>query len=136
MLGYEPYYFYTLIPNDSLQMMKRTFFNELLAQQGSKPMPSLQIGFVSFQWNVIKLEHIGSFPMFHQHFACMHAVTSVMSWLFADLWTLAHLAPLSMGFSRQEYWSDLPGPPPGDPPTQGWTHISYISCIGRWVLYH
>ena len=30
--------------------------------------------------------------------------------------TLAHQAPLSMGFSRQEYWSALPCPPPGDLP--------------------
>ena len=29
-------------------------------------------------------------------------------------WTVSHQAPLSMGFSRQEYWSGLPGPPPGD----------------------
>ena len=34
--------------------------------------------------------------------------------LFATLWTVAHQAPLSMGFSRQEYWSGLPFPPPGD----------------------
>ena len=33
--------------------------------------------------------------------------------LFAILWTVAHQAPLSMGFSRQEYWSGLPCPPPG-----------------------
>ena len=36
--------------------------------------------------------------------------------LFATLWTVAHQAPLSMGFSRQEYWSGLPCPPPGDLP--------------------
>ena len=29
-------------------------------------------------------------------------------------WTVAHQAPLSMGFSRQEYWNDLPFPTPGD----------------------
>ena len=34
--------------------------------------------------------------------------------LFATPWTVAHQAPLSMGFSRQEYWSGLPYPPPGD----------------------
>ena len=34
--------------------------------------------------------------------------------LFEILWTVAHQAPLSMGFSRQEYWSGLPFPPPGD----------------------
>ena len=35
-------------------------------------------------------------------------------WLFATLWTVAHQAPLSMGFSRQEYWSGLPCPSLGD----------------------
>ena len=37
-------------------------------------------------------------------------------WLFAVPWTVAHQAPLSVGFSRQEYWSGLPFPPPGDLP--------------------
>ena len=36
--------------------------------------------------------------------------------LFAMPWTVAHQAPLSMGFSRQEYWSGLPFPSPGDLP--------------------
>ena len=52
-------------------------------------------------------------------------------WLFATLWTAAHQAPLSMGFSRQEYWSGLPFPSPGD-----WSHVSCISCNDRWILYH
>ena len=34
--------------------------------------------------------------------------------LHATTQTVAHQAPLSMGFSRQEYWSGLPFPPPGD----------------------
>ena len=34
-------------------------------------------------------------------------------------WTIAHQAPLSMGFSRQEYWSGLPFPPPGGLPDPG-----------------
>ena len=34
-------------------------------------------------------------------------------------WTVAHQAPLSMGFSRQEYWSGLPCPSPGDLPDPG-----------------
>ena len=33
--------------------------------------------------------------------------------LFANPWTVAHQAPLSMGFLRQEYWSELPFPSPG-----------------------
>ena len=42
-------------------------------------------------------------------------------------WTIAHQAPLSMGFSRQEYWSDLPCPPPGDPPDPGIELMSLMS---------
>ena len=36
--------------------------------------------------------------------------------LFVTIWTVARQAPLSMGFSRQEYWSELQCPPPGDLP--------------------
>ena len=39
--------------------------------------------------------------------------------LFATPWTMAHQAPPSMGFSRQEYWSGLPFPSPGDLPNPG-----------------
>ena len=41
---------------------------------------------------------------------------SVMSDTFATQWIAAHKAPLSMKFSRQEYWSGLPFPSPGDLP--------------------
>ena len=39
--------------------------------------------------------------------------------LFATPWTLAYWAPLSLEFSRQEYWSGLPFPPPEDLPNPG-----------------
>ena len=39
--------------------------------------------------------------------------------LFATPWTVAYQAPPSMGFSRQEYWSGLPFPSPGDIPDPG-----------------
>ena len=39
--------------------------------------------------------------------------------LFLTPWTIAHQAPPSMGFSRQEYWSGLPFPSPGDLPNPG-----------------
>jgi len=39
--------------------------------------------------------------------------------LFATLWTVAYQTPLSMGFSRQEYWSGLPFPSSGDLPDPG-----------------
>ena len=40
-------------------------------------------------------------------------------WLFATLWTVAYQSPPSMGFSRQEYWSGLLFPSPGDLPNSG-----------------
>ena len=43
-------------------------------------------------------------------------------------WTAAHQLPLSMQFSRQEYWSGLPCPPPGALPTQGLNPHLCISC--------
>ena len=57
--------------------------------------------------------------------------------LFATLWTVARQAPLSMGLSRQECWSRLPCPPPGDlSQARDQNSHSYISSIGRQVLYH
>ena len=42
-------------------------------------------------------------------------------------WTVAHQVPLSMGFSRQEYWSGLPCHPPGDLPDPGIKSTSLMS---------
>ena len=47
--------------------------------------------------------------------------------LFATLWTVAHETPLSMGFSREEYWNGLPFPSPGDLPDAGIEPISLLS---------
>ena len=56
--------------------------------------------------------------------------------LSVTLWFVAYQASLSIGFSRQEYWSGLPCPPPWDLPDPGMELASlYISCIGRQVLY-
>ena len=49
--------------------------------------------------------------------------------LFATPWTVARQAPLSMGFSRQEYWSGLPFPPPGDLPDPGIEPASLTSPV-------
>ena len=46
-----------------------------------------------------------------------------------DPWTVAHQAPLSMEFSRQEYWSGLPFPTRGDLPYPGIDPVSCICCI-------
>ena len=53
--------------------------------------------------------------------------------LFVTPWTVAHQAPLSVEFSRQESWSRLPFPSPGDLPDQG-LNPGILHC--RQILYH
>ena len=59
------------------------------------------------------------------HFSCV--------WLCATPWTVAHQAPLSMGFSWTEYWSRLPCPPPGDLPDPGIEPMSLRSNL-HWQV--
>ena len=59
----------------------------------------------------------------------MHAWTLSRVQLFVTPQTVAHQAPLFMGFSRQEYWSGLPCPSPGN--------LSYPGIkTSRWILFH
>ena len=59
-------------------------------------------------------------------FPCVCMLSCVQ--LFAIPWTVAHQAPLSLGFPRQEYWSGLPFPSPGDLPwPRDRTRVSYIA---------
>ena len=58
--------------------------------------------------------------------ACMLSHFSLFRF-FVTLWTVAHQAPRSMGFPRQEYWSGLPFPPPGDLPDPGTERTSPAS---------
>ena len=51
--------------------------------------------------------------------ACVCAKLLQSGLTLCDPWTVARQAPLSMGFSRQEYWSGLPRPPSGDLPDPG-----------------
>ena len=57
--------------------------------------------------------------------------------LFASPWTIAFQAPLSMGFSRQEYWSGLPFPISGDLSSPGIKPMSPISpALAGGFFYH
>ena len=67
--------------------------------------------------------------------ARMHTQSLSRVPLFATPWTIAHQALLSPGLSRQEYWSSLPFPIPGDLPRDQ-TSVSCTSCFGRQVLCH
>ena len=61
------------------------------------------------------------------HFSCVR--------LFMTLWTAAHQAPSSLGFSRQEYWRGLPFPPPWNLPDLGIKPASLMSSAlaGRHI---
>ena len=67
----------------------------------------------------------------HTHiYICMCVCSYLLScvWLFVIPLTVARQAPLAMGFSRQEYWSGLPCPPPGDiPDPRDRTQVSQIT---------
>ena len=57
--------------------------------------------------------------------------------LFTTPWTVAHQAPLSMVFLRQEYWGGLPFLYPGDFPDTGIELTSPAApAFGRWILCH
>ena len=62
-------------------------------------------------------------------YVCMCVYVCVLSHvqLYATLWTVAHQDLLSMGFSRQEYWSGLPFPTPGDLSEPGTESVSLVS---------
>ena len=64
--------------------------------------------------------HVSVYKHMSISHTCMHAyyITSFMS-TSMTLWTVAHEALLSMGFSRQGYWSGFSCPPPGDLPDPG-----------------
>ena len=62
---------------------------------------------------------------------CAHVPPLSRVQLFVTPWTVAQQAPLSMEFPRQEYWSGLPLPPPGDHPDPG-TELESLALAGRF----
>ena len=56
--------------------------------------------------------------------------------LFATPWAVAHLAPLYMEFSRQEHWSGLSLPPPGDLPNLGIEPVSLFLLLAPSLLFY
>ena len=92
-------------------------------------------GYVRYCCN---LHYVGQNPVIRQAWKCAlpvflkHLILCVLSCfshvlLCAIPWAVAYQAPLSLGFSRQEYWSGLPRPPPGDLPDPGIEPVSLMS---------
>ena len=80
-------------------------------------------------WTLFSISELGFLAKYSLSFCLSRHVLSCLSHvrLFATLWTVAHQAPLSTGFSRQEYWSGLPCTPLGDLPDPGIKPASLVS---------
>ena len=90
----------------------------------------LEHTFLSFNWQHWALPYWGQCLLLF----CMPAQSLSGVHLFESLWTVAHQAPLSMEFSRQESWSGLSYPPPGDIPNQGIESVCLMSpALPVWV---
>ena len=76
------------------------------------------------EWNCIETFHM-----------CVFSVTSPVR-LFVTPWTVVSQTPLSMAFSRQKNWQVAISYSKGSSWPRDRTHISCISCIDRWILYH
>ena len=91
---------------------------------GIKPVPPASEAQSPNHWTTKEV------PLYFLNFylGCMCGQSLSRVWLFATLWTVAQQPPLSMLFARQEYWSGLPCPLPGDLLSQ-----ESISCVaGRF----
>ena len=75
-------------------------------------------------WYFLTVRRVG--PYLHM---CMRTQLLSRVWLLTTSWPVAHQAPLSLGFPRQEYWSGLPFPSPGDLPTPGIEPASLASPV-------
>ena len=92
-----------------------------------------------FAWSPLSQQKVlDYYTLYAPHFPChlLHVHACVLScfscdWVFVTLWTIALQAPLSMGFSRQEYWSRLSCPPPGDLPYPG-SQSGPLKCLLHW----
>ena len=94
---------YSAIKRNEIVPFVETWMNpESIIQSEVKSEREKQISYINaYMWNLEKWYVLSCF-------SCVQ--------LFVTLWTVACQAPLSMGFSRQEHWSGLPFPPPGDLP--------------------
>ena len=85
---------------------------------------------------VSTLPWLSSHSMTHAGLQSVRAQLPSRVWLLTTPWTAAHQAPLCMGFSRQEYWNELPFPPPGDLPDPGIEPVSPELQVDSSPLSH
>ena len=89
--------------------------------------------FIKLLLLLIHLQSLSNFFLCKHHDSVLLVVVAKSCPILATPWTVAHQAPLSMGFSRQEYWSGLPFPSPGDLPNPGIKPVS-PALAGRFFI--
>ena len=130
---------WTSPPGSSVQGISQARVLEWVAisssRESSRPRARTHISY--FAGRFFMLSHLGIpkckrmklDPSFTTHCCCL--VTKSCP-TFVTPWTVACQLPLSMGFPRQEDWSGLPFPSPGDLPDPG---SNPNLLLGRWILY-
>ena len=103
-----------------------------LSFYGPERNPFLPTPTLLFHWGKKKQKdiyhpgnNVNCYIVWHSFVCCAKSLQCIQ--LFVTPWTVAHQAPLSMGFSRKEYWRGLPFPPPGDLPNPGIEPWSLLS---------
>ena len=108
-----------------LAIMLQTFFkNQINEKESWQILEAFSVSLAGFYNSQVKNDHnywSSETPMYQYFPSLLWLKVKSFSHvqLFATPWTVAHQAPLSMGFSRQEYWSGLPFPSPGALPNLG-----------------
>ena len=109
--------------NSWFKKKKKTYLWPVLKYQS----PILRISFSNFS----TYHNYYQFDLLENVYVCMFSCFNCVQ-LFVTIWTVACQAPLSMGLSRQEYWSGLPCPPigylpnPGIKPRSPALHVNYL----------
>ena len=103
------------------------------------PLPSCSSLYWDFNQSSVKIHNFGQ-----NHIYCdKSSISFITKFMYRELHCLIFLvvlcqtlsdSPLSLGFSRHEYWSELPCPSGGDLPNLETEPGCHVSCIGRWVF--
>ena len=112
-------------------------FLTVIIQDDSKSIELKSIEFVEYSGQKLN-EFISVFSVLiiKKRFVWLHAKLLQLCPTLCDPLVVAYQAPLSLGFSKQIQWSELPCLPPGDLPHSGIELMSLtVSCIGKQVLY-
>ena len=104
----------------SVEFPRQEYWNGLpYLPPGNLPNPGIEPVFPACLADSLPLSHQGSLLLLVPFDLKVKVKSLSCVRLFAIPWTVAHQAPPSMGFSRQESWSGLPFPSPGDLPNPG-----------------